>query len=112
MNFNQRNQAVVDLFTSGNLQAARQLAAINVAIVEERIATFDQRTAELNQLLADIRANRDRLPMLAIGSYEYQEAFRVLETYRHELELRGSYAEVMSIVLRRLQPIKWQYLRN
>ena len=108
MDFAQRNQAVVDLVVGGYLQAARQLATMNEPILLDEHATFNQRTDELIQLLADFRANRDRIPKLAVGSHEYHEAFKVLESYRPELEVRGFYDEVMSILLGRLQPIQWQ----
>jgi hypothetical protein len=108
MNFAERNQAVVDLVIGGQLQAAIQLAAVNEQILLDEHAEFDRRTTELIQLLTDVRANRNHLPMLAVGSHDYHEAFRVLETYRPDLEQRGFFDEVMSIVLGRLKPIQWQ----
>ena len=45
MNANQRNTAVLDLIAAGQLEAARELAAINEAILLDEIAEFNREMA-------------------------------------------------------------------
>jgi hypothetical protein len=50
MNFNQRQQAVVELLAAGNLQAARSQAVMNEAILQDEIAQFHHEVAVIRFL--------------------------------------------------------------
>jgi len=72
MDFNQRQQAVVNLVIGGDLQAARAQATKNEAIFQDEIAAFTRSTDELNAMLGLAAVNRGPLPQLIIGSSLYQ----------------------------------------
>ena len=108
MNFTQRNQAVVDLVTGGYLTAARELAAINVQIVQDEIDAFNRQSAKFNHETDELRKmldmaaiNRYPLPKkLVVGSGLYQSVVNLLQKYTHTLRERGLYEAVVVEFLR------------
>jgi hypothetical protein len=104
MNFTQRNTAVLDLVAAGELQAARELAAINEAIMQDEINAFDQATDELNRMLDLSERHRGPLPQLIIGSALYQAVIQLLQKYTPTLRSCGLYEAVVTELLNSTEP--------
>jgi ABC-type uncharacterized transport system ATPase subunit len=103
MTHEQRQQAVVDLIAAGELQAARDLAAINEDIMRDEIAAYKQATDELTAMLDLADFSRGPLPQLVIGSRLYHSVFAILRRYTHTLKDRGLYEAVVAELLEHTQ---------
>jgi hypothetical protein len=104
MNAAQRNTAVLELLAAGELHAARELAAINVQIMQDEINAFDQATDELNRMLDMAAINRYPLPKkLTIGGGLYHAVIQLLQKYTPTLKDRGLYEAVVAELLEHTQ---------